>query len=102
MRAWLLLISPFLIWGVHFGGVYAIASVFDVVAAADDPAARWTTAGFSLACLAAAAGVGVVTARGIAGQATEAGRWMFTLAALGSALTALSVVWQALPALIGH
>lgn len=102
MRAWLFLLAPFVLWGLHFGGVYAIASVFDVIGEADDPASRWTAAGFSLVCLAAAVIVGLVAGRRIAQQPTEARGWMFSLSALGSALTALSVIWQGLPALIGH
>lgn len=102
MRAWFFLLAPFLIWGLHFGGVYAIASVFDVIREADVPASRWTTAGFSLACLIAAVALGLAAMRGAALQTSEATRWMFSLSALGSALTALSVVWQGLPALIGH
>lgn len=102
MRAWLFLLAPFAIWGLHLGGVYAIASVFDVIREADDPASRWTTAGFSLACFVAAVAVGLVAARRVPLQATEAKRWMFSLSALGSALTALSVIWQGLPALVGH
>lgn len=102
MRPWLFLIAPFLIWSLHFGGVYAIASVFDVVREAGVPASRWATAGFSLACLIAAVTVGLMAARGIARQTSETGRWILSLSAMGSALTALSVIWQGLPALIGH
>lgn len=102
MRAWLFLLAPFFLWGLHFGGVYAIASVFDVLRDADVPASRWSTAAFSIGCFAGAVAVGLLAARGVNVQPTEARRWMYSLSALGSALTALSVVWQGLPALVGH
>lgn len=102
MRPWLFLLGPFLLWGLHFGGVYAIASVFDVISEADAPGSRWSTAGFSLACLIAAVALGVASARGARRETTEARRWMLSLGAMGAALTAISVVWQGLPALIGY
>ena len=102
MRPWLFLLGPFLLWGLHFGGVYAIASVFDVISEADTPGSRWTTALFSLACLIAAIALGVASARGATRETSEARRWMMSISALGAALTAISVIWQGLPALIGH
>ena len=102
MRAWLFLLGPFLLWGLHFGGVYAISSVFDVVSEADAPLSRMTVGGFSVACFIAAVIMSFVSARRAADGGSEAQHWVYSLGALGGALTALSVLWQGLPAVIGH
>lgn len=100
MRRWLFMLGGLLVWAAHFAGVYAIASVADVVAHASAPAARALIGAFTLVCVLAAAGIAVVAARRRTGDAQE--RFSASLAALGGALAAVAILWQGLPALVGH
>ncbi|MFN3352863.1 MAG: hypothetical protein ACK4Z5_04575 [Brevundimonas sp.] len=99
MGPWRNLLGPHLIWAVHFAGVYAIASVFDVLNSAQSAGSRLGVAAFSVACLAAAVVLGVFAARDVSRADTEAHRWMARLGVLGAGVAALSIVWQGLPAL---
>ena len=106
MKRWLFLTGGLLIWGIHFGAVYAVASVADVIASADVPAARWATAALTLAALAAN---GLLLAWSIRGPAflradpdAELAKFWRSVAGLGAAVSFVSVAWQGLPALIGH
>lgn len=98
LARWLWLLSPWVVWGGHFLGVYLIASVADVVARADHPAWRMGALAFSAVCVVVAAGIAVIGWR----RAGRSGEFIDQLAGLSGALAALSIVWQGLPTLIGH
>lgn len=102
MRAWMILLGPFLLWAVHFGGVYAIASLFAVAGDAASPTARAVVAGFSLLLLASAAALGLFAARQARREVSESRCWMSLVGTLGAAMAALSIGWQGLPALMGY
>ena len=57
MRRWAWMLGGLIVWTVHFMGVYAIASLADVVSRADDPLWRMIGLAFSGACLFAALGL---------------------------------------------
>jgi len=101
MKAWTWMTGGLLIWAIHFLGVYAVASLADVVATADDPMWRAIALGFSGLCI---LGAGVLL--WLAGQRlrrAEAGsRFPDHLAALGAGIACISICWQALPTLIGY
>lgn len=103
MRAWLLLLGGMLVWAAHFGGAYAISSVFDVVAEEDAVLARLLVGGLTLLALAANAlllRAAVRAHRRAAGD--EAGRWIYSVGGLNAALSIVAVLWQGLPGLVGH
>ena len=103
MRAWFFLLGGMTVWAVHFMGAYAIASIADVAAEADAPAARWSVGAFTLACLAADGLILAAVVRGLR-RATGDGldQWILSVGGLGAALSLLAVFWQGLPALVGH
>lgn len=91
-----------LVWAVHFAGIYAIASVFDVIATADALGSRVATGALTLVCLAADAALFLVTAlrrKGDVGDPVI--RWMMAVGTLIAAVSFVSVAWQGLPALFG-
>ncbi len=102
MRLWLLLFGGMLVWAVHFVGIYAIASVFDVIASSDASGSRIATGILTLACLTADATIIFVTLfqRGRASNDPVV-TWMMSVGALLAAISFLSVAWQGLPALLG-
>ena len=103
MGRWVFMLGGLIVWTVHFFGVYALASLGDVVSAADDPAWRAAVAGFSAVCLALAVGLAWHAARRLRRGASEpGGRLVPEVAAYGAGLAAVAILWQALPAWIGH
>ena len=102
MRAWAWMLGGLVLWGVHFLGVYLIASVADVVATADDPAWRMAGLGFSVLCVLAGAALGLIAANRLRRAREEAPRFRWELAALGFGLAVVAMVWQALPTVTGH
>lgn len=103
MGRWTFTLLGLIVWAVHFLGVYAIASLADVVSRADDPAWRGAALAFSLACGLAAAIVLVAALRQVVrGEQDEPARFMAQLAALGAGLALVAIAWQGLPTLIGH
>jgi len=102
MRAWAWMLGGLTLWGVHFAGVYAISSVGDVVAEADDPLWRGLALGFSGLCVLAGAGLGWVAFVRRRTAEDEAQRFRRDLAALGFAVAVVAMTWQALPTLTGH
>lgn len=105
MIRWLYLLGGPLIWLLHFSGVYLAASVADVGGRADQPAALWTVAALTLAGLAGNTGVIAWAHRGPRFlrdmEPDLAGFWR-AAGAGGALLSAVSVLWQGLPALLGH
>lgn len=100
MRRWAFTLLGLIIWAAHFLGVYAIASLADVVSHADDPPWRLGVLAFSLVCGLAALGAGGAAVRQLRRtDRAEPGRFMDELAAVGAGIAFLAIVWQALPAL---
>lgn len=94
MRAWLLLLSGFIIWTAHFFGVYAAASLFP-----GTTLAKWLTGLLTLVALGLlAAAVYLVKARATARTNDKLSRWLESLALLGAALSAIAVLFQGFPA----
>lgn len=91
-----------IVWAVHFIGVYALSSVADVVASADDPAWRAVGLAFSGVCVLASTVLLVLAARRLRRTDGEAGRFPDQLAALGAGLAVVAIVWQALPTVVGY
>lgn len=103
MRTWFFMLGGMVVWAAHFMGVYAIASVADVARDADAAAARWIVAGFTAACAAAAAAFGLAGLRRLRRTGDDPyQRFTATVAAVGGGIAAVAVVWQGLPALVGH
>lgn len=100
MRPWLFLLAPLAIWAAHFLGVYGIASVADVVARPDAPAALVATGAFTLLCAAGAILMLAAARRRRTGDETD--RFVSSLAALGALVALVAILWQGLPALVGH
>lgn len=101
MRPWLFMFGGMGVWAIHFAGIYAIASVFDVIATANAPSSRLATGALTLVCLAANAALFVATSfRRGKDTGDSVLRWMLTVGALMAAISFVSVAWQGLPALI--
>lgn len=101
MRTWALALGGMGVWAVHFAGVYAIASVFDVIAEAEAPGARLWTAGLTVACILADAAIALLIRRrrraDVRGGPED---WLLTLGGLGAGFSFVAVLWQGLPALL--
>lgn len=99
MKTWLWMTGGLIVWAVHFVGVYLISSTADVVATADDT--RWRMAGlaFSGLCALITAGLFGTAARRLASPSP---RFPDQMAAFGSGIAVIAIIWQALPTLIGH
>lgn len=87
------MLGGLIIWTVHFFALYAIGSIFLTTTLA-----RVLTILVSAACLAAAALLWR-RARWTSGR-EEVGGWIRQIALLGIALSAVAVIWQALPAVL--
>ncbi len=104
MGRWVFTLGGLLIWAAHFLGVYAIASLADMTGRADAVAWRMAALGFSGLCGLAVAVhlLAAISRLGFSGARGPAGRFMTEIAALGSGLALLAIVWQALPTVIGY
>lgn len=105
MARWAYMLGGLIVWTIHFVGVYAIASLADVVARADDFLWRMIGLGFSVICLVATLAIAVIAIRDARGR--EEGEYethalIPQLAAMGAAVAALAIAWQAMPTLIGY
>ena len=100
MLAWPLMLSGLIVWGAHFAGVYAIASIFALFQASDSLASRSVQGGFTLLCLAADIALVLVALRLAARTSDEITRWRHWIAAMGAGLSFFGVFWQGLPALV--
>jgi hypothetical protein len=96
------MLGGLILWAVHFLGVYAIASLGDVVARADSPAWRMAGLGFSLLCVLAGMGLGLFALRRLRGARDEVPAFRRELAVLGFGVAVVAMIWQALPTLTGH
>ena len=102
MSRWLLLLGGLVVWTIHFLGVYAIASIADVVDVDDAPAARWAVGGFTLACAGADVLIGLAALRRSRPQDDSLDRFIHRGALWCAGLSFVAVVWQGLPALVGR
>ena len=102
MRAWAWMLGGLILWAAHFLGVYAIASVADVVATADDPAWRMAGLGFSAICVLAGVALGLIALRCLRRAEGEVSGFRRELAVLGFGVAVVAMIWQALPTLTGH
>lgn len=102
MMRWAWMLGGLIVWTLHFMGLYAIASLGDVVSRADAPVWRMIGLGFSAACLIAALLLGLVAARRVRRRTDASTGFGDQLALLGAGVAALAIVWQALPTVIGY
>ena len=101
MKRWGYILGGLIVWTGHFLGVYVIASVGDVAADADHPLSRAAVGVFTLVCLIAAGGLTVVAARRWRRGGGESAGFADIIAAAGGAISAISILWQGLPAVVG-
>jgi hypothetical protein len=102
VKAWAWMLGGLTLWGFHFLGVYLIASVADVVAEADHPVGRMIGLGFSVVCVLAGAGLGLIALRRVRRAEGEVPRFRREIAALGFGVAVVAMIWQALPTITGH
>jgi len=102
MARWAWMLGGLIVWTIHFTGVYAIASLADVVSRADDPTWRMTGLAFSVLCALAALALAAVAARRLRQASGPAAGFIDQLALMGGGVAAVAIVWQALPTVIGH
>jgi len=88
------------VWAAHLTGVYAIASIADVVAVAHVGPARWAVGLLTLACVAADLALLASARRRARRPADGLGRFTVSTAGLGAGLSLVAVLWQALPAAV--
>lgn len=100
MKRWGYILGGLIVWTVHFLGVYVIASVGDVAADADHPLSRVAVGVLTVVCLIAAGVLTVVAARRWRRGGGELG-FENAVAATGGAISAISILWQGLPAVVG-
>lgn len=99
MKTWAWMLGGLTVWAVHFVGVYLVSSVADVVATADDAGWRMAALAFSGLCALIAAGLVWASVRRLNRRGPG---FPDQMAALGSGVSLIAIVWQALPTLIGH
>jgi hypothetical protein len=102
MKAWAWMLGGLILWGIHFVGVYVIASIADVVARADHPVGRMIALGFSGLCVAVGVALGLVAFRRLKNAREEAARFRRELTVMGYGVAVVAMVWQALPTLAGY
>ncbi|MDP2258878.1 MAG: hypothetical protein Q8J89_04100 [Caulobacter sp.] len=104
MRRWIFTLGGLLLWAVHFVGVYAIASLADTVSTADAVGWRMAALAFSGLCLLAVLLHALLAVRRLASPSASgaADHFMGQVAAMGSVLALLAILWQTLPTLIGY
>ena len=102
MRRWAWMLGGLIVWTIHFMGVYAIASLADVVSRADDAAWRMAGLGFSAACLLAALALAGLAARRLRRTGESPIRFGDQLALMSGGVAVVAIVWQALPTVIGY
>ena len=102
MGRWVWMLGGLIVWAIHFMGVYAIASLADVVSRADDAGWRMIGLAFSAFCLLAAVVFTIAAARRSRRVAASAVGFGDQLAVLGGGLAAVAIAWQALPTVTGY
>ena len=105
MTSWLFLLGGPIIWLAHFSAIYTAASVADVTGRADQPAALWTVAALTAAGLAANGALlvwGAQRPRFLTAMDAELADFWQAAGAGGALISAVAVLWQGLPGLLGH
>lgn len=102
MGRWIWMLGGLIVWTIHFMGVYAIASLADVVSRADDPGWRMIGLAFSGVCLLAAVVFTIVAIRRSRQIVESPVGFGDQLAMLGGGLAAVAIAWQALPTVTGY
>lgn len=102
MGRWLLLLGGMIVWAIHFLGIYGIASVGDVVAEANAPAALWSIGALTLLCAGADVVIGATALRRPLTPDDGLDRFVRTAGALGAGLSLVAVIWQGLPILVAR
>lgn len=101
MQRWFYMLGGLLVWALHFVGVYAIASIGDVVARAEDPAWRMLGLGFGGLCF-LAAGLLLMQSLRRKDDGSDTVDLGNVLARLGALIAMVSIVWQSLPTLVSY
>jgi hypothetical protein len=94
LRAWVMLLGGLLVWAAHFFLLYALASLFP---------GQQIARTFTLIATVPALAADVLLLRTAAARAlrtNELDRWVYKVSAIGAILSLVTVVWQALPALL--
>lgn len=102
MLRWAWMLGGLIVWTVHFMGVYAIASLADVVSQADDFGWRMAGLAFSGVCVLAAVAIAIAATRRVRRRTDPSTAFGDQLALLGGGVATVAIVWQALPTLIGY
>lgn len=102
MGRWIWMLGGLIVWTIHFMGVYAIASLADVVSRADNLTWRMIGLAFSGVCVLAALAITVAAARRVRRSADPSAGFGDQLALLGGGVATVAIVWQALPTVIGY
>ncbi len=105
MSCWLYLFAGPLVWLAHFSAVYGAASVADVIGRSDQPAALWAVLILTAIGLIANALIVAWAARGpafLSSMDTQLAAFWRAVGAGGALLSVISILWQSLPALLGH
>lgn len=102
MRKWAYMLGGLIVWAIHFLGVYGIASIADTAADAAHPMSRAAVGAFTLACLIAAGWLTLDAGRRWRRGGGEMAGFMNAIAATGGGIAVVSILWQGLPAVVGH
>ena len=95
------MLGGLLLWAFHFVGVYAIASIGDVVARADDPTWRMIGLVFSGVCVVSGLGL-LIQALRRGGGGDDVSALANLLAAAGAGLAVVAMIFQSLPTVVGY
>ncbi|WP_370237494.1 hypothetical protein [Brevundimonas sp.] len=98
MAPWIRLLGPWLVWGLHFGLIYGIGSIFVLQDASQGLASRTSVLLASLVCLAALGGLLVWSVRDRQ-RLDGAQLWVADVGIAGAVLAGVAVIWQSFPAL---
>ena len=102
MRTWLFMLAGLIVWAFHFLGVYATASIADVVGHADARPALWSIGTLTLIC--ATADALILAAAVHEGRRAVDGleRLVCSIAGSAAAISFVAILWQGLPILVGR
>lgn len=100
MRSTALMLAGMIVWALHFGGVYLIASLLALSPGAGPRAALWAGGAWTLACvLADMAVLRVLLARPAGKGRDPVSDWLNSAGILLTGVSLLAVLWQGLPLL---
>lgn len=102
MGRWTWMLGGLIVWTIHFMGIYAIASLADVVSRADDLDWRMLGLAYSGVCLLVSLALTVAAARRARRCLDPAAGFGDQLALFGGGVATVAIAWQALPTMIGH